>query len=175
MPVDMKQTIASAFAQMAQEKNVDKITVKDLVERCNISRQAFYYHFQDLLEVMEWSIRQLVQHAFQNSLNASDPQKAIEAFIRISMQHGDWLMRLLSSQRREQVERIFVDAMRSSIKMLISSQKPDLAFCYQDLEVALDFYAYGTAGVLFENCKRKDLDPKTLSVQLYRLINGQLL
>lgn len=56
MPVNVKGMIADTFMQLSREKNVDKITVKDLVERCGISRQTFYYHFQDLLEVIEWSM-----------------------------------------------------------------------------------------------------------------------
>ena len=61
MPINMKAVIADAFVSLAQRKNVDKITVKDLVEACGISRQTFYYHFQDILEVIEWSMQQAMQ------------------------------------------------------------------------------------------------------------------
>ena len=70
MPVHMKQVIAETFAQMAQTQPIDKITVTDLVEQCGISRQAFYYHFQDILDVMEWSIRQMLEAALKSSLQA---------------------------------------------------------------------------------------------------------
>ena len=53
MPVNVKNLIAETFVRLSDEKNIDKITVKDIVEACGISRQAFYYHFQDLLEVIE--------------------------------------------------------------------------------------------------------------------------
>ena len=43
MTVDMKKTIATTFAQMARERPIDKITVKDIVEQCGISRQTFYF------------------------------------------------------------------------------------------------------------------------------------
>ena len=95
MPVDMKVVIATAFGQMARKKPIDKITVKDLVEQCGISRQAFYYHFQDILEVMEWSIRQMVESTLQTSLRAETPEKAIEAFVSVAAEHGELLLRLL--------------------------------------------------------------------------------
>ena len=53
MPVNVKNLIAETFVKLSDEKNIDKITVKDIVEACGISRQAFYYHFRDLLEVIE--------------------------------------------------------------------------------------------------------------------------
>lgn len=57
MPKDMKLAISEAFLEMIRHGNVDKITVKSLIEECHVSRQTFYYHFQDILDVMEWSIQ----------------------------------------------------------------------------------------------------------------------
>ena len=51
MPVNMKIKIANALRTLSKQKSIDKITVKDLVELCGISRQTFYYHFQDILAV----------------------------------------------------------------------------------------------------------------------------
>ena len=33
------------------EKNKKKLTVKDIVDECQITRQAFYYHFEDIPEL----------------------------------------------------------------------------------------------------------------------------
>lgn len=175
MPVDMKVVIATAFGQMARKKPIDKITVKDLVEQCGISRQAFYYHFQDILEVMEWSIRQMVESTLQTSLRAETPEKAIEAFVSVAAEHGELLLRLLDSQRRAQIERVFVEALHSNMRRLLSAKRPDLAVNHQDLEVALNFCAYGIAGVLFENCKNRDLNVEQLSRQLSQLLSGNLI
>ena len=35
-------------------KPIDKITVKDLVEICGVNRQTFYYHFDDVYDLLEW-------------------------------------------------------------------------------------------------------------------------
>ena len=54
MPVDMKAKIAQTLYELLKHKSLDKITVKELVDTCNISRQSFYYHFQDIMDVVEW-------------------------------------------------------------------------------------------------------------------------
>lgn len=175
MTEDKKTRIAAAFAQLAARRPIDKITVKELVAQCGISRQTFYYHFQDLLEVMEWLVQQIIQQALTNSLAADSPRKAMEEFIQVSQQHRDLLLRLLSSQRRAQVERIFVQAMRESIRQMIFRQKPDLAVDHQDLEVALSFYAYATAGVVFENSRRSGIATEQLAEKLCRLLSGKMI
>lgn len=48
--MDMKEVIASAARKLILEKKVKKLTVKDIVEECQITRQAFYYHFEGIPE-----------------------------------------------------------------------------------------------------------------------------
>ena len=54
MPIDMKGTIAQAAMTLLTEKYVKKLTVKDIVEECHITRQTFYYHFADIPEMFRW-------------------------------------------------------------------------------------------------------------------------
>ena len=70
MPVDVKQVIAETFAGLLEHKNVEKITVKELVDACHISRQTFYYHFQDTMEVIEYLMEQRLQKTLLASLEA---------------------------------------------------------------------------------------------------------
>ena len=56
--MSIKHQIENALFDLADEKPLDKISVKDIVTHFGISRQSFYYHFQDMLEVVEWSFTQ---------------------------------------------------------------------------------------------------------------------
>ena len=81
MPAHMKDTIATAFQNMAKCRNVDKITVKDLVEECGISRQTFYYHFQDITDVIAWSIQKGLERSLKLSMEAEDSETALQYFV----------------------------------------------------------------------------------------------
>ena len=44
-----KKAIQKAFADLLLEKNdINKITVKEIVERADISKSTFYAHYQDI-------------------------------------------------------------------------------------------------------------------------------
>ena len=58
MAIDMKKTIAEAASNLLFEKKVKKLTVKDIVEECHITRQAFYYHFEDIPDLIQWVLYQ---------------------------------------------------------------------------------------------------------------------
>ena len=67
MANNTKQVIAQAYADLIAKKNIDRVTVKDVAEACGITRQTFYYHFQDLLDVIEWSIRHQTEKIVKQS------------------------------------------------------------------------------------------------------------
>ena len=60
-----RASIIEAFAQLLEERPINKITVKDIVNRCDINRNTFYYHFPDipslLLEMMEEKVNALIE------------------------------------------------------------------------------------------------------------------
>ena len=49
-----KKAIQKAFAELLSEKNdINKITVKEIVERADISKSTFYSHYEDIYSVSE--------------------------------------------------------------------------------------------------------------------------
>ena len=49
-----KKAIAFTLKELLLEKPISKITINDITERCDINRQTFYYHFQDITDLIEW-------------------------------------------------------------------------------------------------------------------------
>lgn len=48
-----KIAIQQSFLRLLSQRSITKITVKDIVEDCGINRNSFYYHFQDLPQLLE--------------------------------------------------------------------------------------------------------------------------
>ena len=158
MAVNMKSMIADTFMALSKTKDVDKITVMDLVKACHISRQTFYYHFQDILEVIEWSMQQAFQEILTRKVDTDVPEKTIRTFIESSSEADALLKKLLHSKRREQIETILVNIVRSYLRELINRQESKPNLLLADAKVILDFCTYGIVGLLLENCGKKSLD-----------------
>lgn len=166
MPINTKAMIADTLHRMMQQKDIDKITVTELVEACNISRQTFYYHFQDILEVVEWSVRQAMEKALSQSLKADEPEKSVRFFVDMAMESGTQIERILHSQYREQFERTFWDGLETYLRELIRHKAPDLTQNKVDPGIAVRFCACGIAGVLLRFACERDMDADRMTRQL---------
>ena len=174
MSTNMKNVIAAAFFDMVRERGIDKITVKDLVESCHISRQTFYYHFQDLLDVVEWSSRRGIQRAVNMTMGVKDPELVLAKVVEITKENWQIVENLMSSQKREYIERIFASTLRGYTTELVSKNILQLNLGDGNAEVAVQFYSNGIVGVLMEQCGKPDCDPKALARQLMGLIWGRV-
>ena len=49
-----KEILAESFREVAESKNIDKITVKDITENCGYSPATFYRQFRDKYDLIAW-------------------------------------------------------------------------------------------------------------------------
>ncbi|MBU5459805.1 TetR/AcrR family transcriptional regulator C-terminal domain-containing protein [Anaerostipes sp. MSJ-23] len=82
-----KMAISRAFVELLQSRTIDKITVKDIAEKCDINRQTFYYHFADIYELMEWTINYNLEKYISekdfNGLNWKEELWSLIEFLRM--------------------------------------------------------------------------------------------
>lgn len=151
------------------------MTVKSLIEACNISRQTFYYHFQDLTEVIEWLLKRENEKILARTANAETPEEAIAILISASMENKTFIQKLISSQKREQIESILLSASKSYIEALIRSNPKCSVIDYSIMDTALDFWSYGLCGILF-NCavSKNEIDIDKMSQSIYRIFTGKV-
>ena len=170
MPVDMKETIAEAARTLLMEKRKKKLTVKDIVDECSITRQAFYYHFEDVFDVVDWWSRQSAEQMLRDSMRAQDEREALRIFVdRVTANRGT-LRRLLASRWREQMERQLVDVFTTYLRYMLRSAHPHLAMSPSDESAFLLFYASGVFGLLIQREIHTEAEKEILVNQLYWLL-----
>lgn len=85
MPVDMKKLIAEAVHTLLIEKKVKKLTVKDIVEECHITRQSFYYHFEDIPDLLRWILEQSKEEFMREARNQREAESALRYFFLMAI------------------------------------------------------------------------------------------
>lgn len=52
------KALAAAAVSLLEERPLDKITVRDITDRCGLTRNTFYYHFQDIYDLLGYIFRE---------------------------------------------------------------------------------------------------------------------
>lgn len=111
----MKYKLANAMKELLVHTPVDKITVKQIVDQCDVTRPTFYRHFKDKYDLINWYFDKLV----------------LQSFEQIGMGHtvGESLTQKFEFIRAEKV--FFTEAFRSDDRNSVKEH---------DFELILQFY-----------------------------------
>lgn len=105
MPVDMKETIAQAAKALVEGKGARKLTVKDIVEECHITRQAFYYHFEDIPALFRWMIEQDTRRNMAEIQAMEDGEARLRYLFVMAINALPYIKRGMASNYRDEIER----------------------------------------------------------------------
>ena len=174
MATDTKQLIADKLFELITHGGPNSVTVKRLVEECGISRQTFYYHFKDLLDVLEWGCEQELERDVRLSLEADTPREAIAIFVNQSVARRNVIKRLLQSSYGMEFFTLMHTSIQGYLWQLFKRSFPNSKLNVSDTEAMLDFCTSGTIGLILQNYSRSDLDVDKLVDQIYRLLSGEM-
>ena len=87
MPNFTKMAIKSSFLKLLNERPLNKITVRDIVEDCGINRNSFYYHYQDITALIEEIVTDEADQIIQKYPSIQTLDECVELVFRFALQN----------------------------------------------------------------------------------------
>ena len=136
------KTIMQTFSEMIEEMPFDRITVLALVKRCEINHNTFYYHFQDLYELLDKWIQYEIDKLVKTLEDPTDLKAEMKAVFQACKEYPKIINHILSSLSKEQLEYHFFIKTEDSISKYIKKQLEGyfLKFNYMQPKPDVDEY-----------------------------------
>jgi len=167
-----KKAIVEATLNLAQSRSLNKITVRDIVEACGITRNTFYYHFHDIYEVLEDVIDAKFE-ALEGSWG-SDPKAAAYELRDFCVAHKKILSNLYKTIGHDAMEGYLYRRLHAILMELLRGENVHYGVRAEDLELIANFYARGLTGELLCRLKTEDSDLISDTERWERLFDGTL-
>ena len=56
--LNTKKSLAESLKRAMEKKPFSKITVSELIQACDVNRKTFYYHFEDIYDLLKWTLEE---------------------------------------------------------------------------------------------------------------------
>lgn len=96
-----KSSIIDAFTELLEERPLNKITVKDIVDRCNINRNTFYYHFPDIPSLLQEMMEEKVNNLIAAHYQFGHPMDCIKPALQYGLAHKQAILHVYRAVNRE--------------------------------------------------------------------------
>ena len=100
-----KIALGESLKKLIRTKRLEKITINDLTADCGISRMAFYYHFKDIYDLVEWVCMEDGKKALQDKKTYDTWQEGVSLVFDAVLENKEFITNVCRSVGRERVER----------------------------------------------------------------------
>lgn len=116
-----KQVIKDAFLALLNERPLNRIKVKDVVEACGINRNSFYYHYENLPALIEEIIAERVQELIRSHPTPDTVEDCFDAALEFVLENKRALLHIYNSLNRDIFERYLMDVCRYVVTVYVDA------------------------------------------------------
>jgi AcrR family transcriptional regulator len=150
LPSFTKQAIVQAFIDLLNEEPLNKITVTDIVNRCGVNRNTFYYYFQDIYALVDELLRSETERFVKQGAHYDSWADGFRDATKFALENRQAIFHIYKSVNRELVERYLYDVSMESMRDYVREQAKGLDVAERDIEDISVFYAVAIDGLIIK-------------------------
>ena len=148
-----KHALAAALKELMAQRPIDKITIHDITERCGIRRQNFYYHFEDVYDLMRWMFQEEAVSLLRQHEGTLLWQEGLLQLFRYIEENKAVCLCALRSVGREHLKRFFETDIHAIIHRTVEQFGHEVGAISagateSDVELVTHFYVVALTGML---------------------------
>lgn len=174
MPNFTKSAIKNAFWALLDERPLSKITVRDIVERCGINRNSFYYHFRDIPALLDEIIVEWFDDMIKNYPTIDQLEDCCDAMFDFAAKHRRALMHIYTSAKRYIFEGDLMRFCEYAVTTYLNTAFDSADIADEDKEIVIRFLKHELFGAVIDWAEHGMPQEETETVQRMLELSGRL-
>ena len=143
-----KKILANSLKKLMLKKPLARITIKDIVNDCGFNRQTFYYHFQDIYDLLGWTYKTEVVDSISDFKTYDNwPQGFLKIFQYVK-NNKSFCINTFNSLGRDHLENFLYNQIFYMIIDVIEEISINSNISSKEKEFIANFYTYAFIGIL---------------------------
>lgn len=141
-----KRAIMACLLELLKTKNIDKITVKDICEKCEINRNTFYYYFCDIYDVLN----SIFLDEIEKLVSSEDISSFYDTYKRaasILIEYREAVIHVYSTKNKATVENYLEKTTNDLVGRFVRKNIGNHKLLDSDIRYITYFYSYAIIGI----------------------------
>ena len=150
MALRTKNAIRRSFVELLAERPFDKISVRDIAERSEVTRNTFYYYYTDIYALTEDVFESKVEKLSESIDSYDSWQKAFLAATAFAAENKRMILHLHNSAHRDILARYFHKTILTGMLSYVQKEAEGLDVSERKIMALARFYTAALAGLTVE-------------------------
>lgn len=170
-----KRALSASLKKMLTQKPLKSITISDITGDCGVNRQTFYYHFQDLADLIEWTCLRDAEEAIRDKRTSATWEEGFLKIFNLMLNDRVFIENIYHSVSLETLQNYLFKLTLPLLSGVVDELSAGLTVSQSDKDFIARFYSFSFVGVVFDwikdNMKEK---PETIVKRTATLISGTI-
>ena len=170
-----KAALEASLKKLLLKKPLDKITIRDITEDCGVSRMAFYYHFKDIYDLVEWACVEDASRALQGKKTYDTWQEGLVQVFEAVLENKPFILNAYRCISRDQMESFLFKLTYGLIRGVVDEQSRGVEISEEDKTFIAEFYKYSFVGIMLDWIKQgMSADHQLLAEKISTTMHGNV-
>ena len=143
-----KKAIAQSIKELMRKKELQRISVADIVSNCGINRQTFYYHFRDKYDLVNWIYYTEVVTAILYNPEFKEWTDGILFVLQAMKKEQYFYSNALRVVGQNALQEYFYEVTKGLFLDRLNAFRDDGRMSWDDKVFIAEFYANGFVGIV---------------------------
>ena len=134
-----RRAIKETFLALLEERPFSDITVKDIVEKCGINRNSFYYHFHDIPSLLGEIIAEQTEQLIRAYPSISSLDECFHVAFQFALENKRAVMHIYHSVNRDVFTQSMLKLCDYVVATYIATAFPDDPMGKSDRQIVIRF------------------------------------
>lgn len=145
-----KEMMAASLKKLMVKKNIQKITIQEIADDCGMNRYTFYYHFQDIYDLLSWTFCQDFENLFANRYQCSTWEEWIRVLLEYLKKNAQFCKCAVNSIGRDTLRELCSKDLFRLMHGLLLEIKGSQELNEDFLDFLSSFYLEAFCGILIQ-------------------------
>lgn len=158
-----QRAIRESFVKLLNEKPLNQITIRDIVDDCGVNRNTFYYYFQDLPQLVESIVEEDTQRIIREYPTVDSIEECLEALLDFAMENRKAAMHIYHSINRDIYEQYQWRVCEHTITTYVDRNLAGRSVTKEDRQLMIDYWkcvCFGLVMGWLEDGMQRDIQTK---------------
>jgi probable dihydroxyacetone kinase regulator len=172
-----KAAIISSFKDLLAKQSIDKVTVKEICEKCGVNRQTFYYYFEDIMDIFKYVIFKELSEDIANNRTFETWEGGFLATMHYLKKNSKMILHIYNSSYWPEAN-VYFSSLSNRLLSDVVDECIDTSgskLTNKNISFIINFYRHVFNGLMIDwvNEGMKD-DPETILEKLLMMITGSI-
>lgn len=174
-----KKALASSLKKLMENSALDKISIREITEDCGVNRKTFYYHFDNIYDLVGWMFEEEAIESVKKYNFLTDYEKVVRFSMNYIEENEHVVNSALDALGRDELKKFFYNNFVDNMRSVVDELSEGMSIPQDYIDFLINLYADSFASLLIDwvrNRAKRDKEQyiKYISLALFESIRPDL-